>query len=204
MTEPRSLLVATTNPGKLREVRDVLATLPLRLLCLADLAPVPEPPEEGPTFEEIAIHKASYYASTTGCLTLADDSGLEVDALGVAPGVHSARYAGQPRDDAANNRKLIAALADVPLAQRTARFRCAVALADSKSLIGTASGFVDGIIVDKPVGSNGFGYDPHFYVPALGCTTAQMPPALKNSISHRGKALRNILPLLEQFLSHSD
>jgi len=192
----RVIVVATANAGKLREVRQVLRALPVRLLSLANFPAVDAPVEDGDTFEANAAIKALYYARHTGQVTLADDSGLEVDALGGAPGIHSARFAGPRRDDRANNALLIRRLAGVPPQQRTARFRCAVAVATSDRVLGVVSGAVEGRIIDDPRGHNGFGYDPHFFVPEFGLTTAEMPPDQKNAISHRGRALRAAIPLI--------
>jgi XTP/dITP diphosphohydrolase len=201
LVSPATVLIATTNQGKLREARAVLADLPVTIATLADHPSLPQPVEDAPTFEGNAKIKALHYARLTTCWTLADDSGLEVDALGGEPGVHSARYAGAGCDDLANNAKLIRALAGVESKQRTARFRCAVALADGEAIVATASGSVEGVIVDDPRGSGGFGYDPHFFVPEFDMTTAEMPPELKNRISHRGRALRGIRPAIERLLS---
>lgn len=197
------LLIATTNRGKLNEVRAMLDDLAVDVETLDDFPDLPEPVEDQDTFEGNALVKARHYARLTGRLTLADDSGLEVDALGGKPGVHSARYAGDQRDDAANNAKVIAGLSGVPAAQRTARFRCALALVTGEQVVATSSGEVSGLIVDDPRGSNGFGYDPHFYVPEVGMTAAEMPPDRKNQISHRSAALRAIRPSLQQILSHA-
>lgn len=204
---PATLLVATTNRGKLREVRAALGCLPVKIMTLDDFPRWPEPVEDAETFEGNARLKALHYARLSGGWALADDSGLEVDALGLpqsgvaAPGVRSARYAGPVRDDAANNSKLIEQLAGVPTERRTARFRCAIALADSEGVLATASGVLEGRIVDKPRGNNGFGYDPHFYVPEHDLTTAEMTPDQKNRISHRGQALRAIRPEIERLLA---
>lgn len=197
---PRTILVATTNAGKLREVCAVLSTLPVELLQLGDIPRIEPPEENADTFEENAADKALYYARATGHWTLADDSGLEVDALDGAPGVRSARYAGAAGDDQANNGKLIKALVGVPKERRTARFRCAIALADAERVRASATGLIEGLIVETPRGANGFGYDPHFLVPTHGLTTAEMTPTLKNRVSHRGQALAAILPLIEQLL----
>ncbi len=197
MTTPR-LLLATTNPGKLREVRAVLDGLGVDLIGLADLPALPPAVENADTFEGNARLKALHYAQLTGLVTLADDSGLEVDVLGGEPGVRSARYAGPACDDAANNAKLIGRLERVPLERRTARFRCAIALADGERVIEVASGTVEGHIIDEPRGANGFGYDPHFLVSRFGMTTAEMPPVQKNEISHRGQALRAIRPAIDR------
>lgn len=201
MVEGPAILIATTNPGKLREVQRILAGLPVRLVTLADHPGLDHPVEDADTFEGNARLKARYYARLLRCWTLADDSGLEVDALGGAPGVHSARYAGPRRDPAANNLKLVARLATVPPEQRTARFRCVVALADASHVVATACGVLEGVIIDEARGEHGFGYDPHFLVPEHNRTTAEMPPDEKNRISHRGQAFRAIRPALMQHLN---
>ena len=194
MVTPRVIVLATTNPGKLREVLAVLDVAGARLQSLSDFPAHPEPVEDGTTFAANAALKARYYSQMTNHWALADDSGLEVDALDRAPGILSARYAGTPGDDQANNAKLVQALAGVPDDRRTARFRCAVALADGQTILATAEGVIEGQIIDHPRGSNGFGYDPHFLVPELGLTTAELSPQEKNRRSHRGQALRVILP----------
>lgn len=201
MNDSPTLLIATSNRGKLKEVRGVLSDLAIRLLSLDEFPVIEEPVEYQATFAANARIKAIYYARHTGCWALADDSGLEVDLLDGAPGVHSARFAGTPCDDGANNAKLIEALRDVPAARRTARFRCAIAVADGGGVLAEASGTIEGVIVSKARGDNGFGYDPHFFVPALGKTTAELEPAVKNRISHRGRALAAIRPQLERILS---
>ncbi len=175
----------------------------VRVATLSDYPGLPEPVEDADTFEGNAKLKALHYARLTGCWTLADDSGLVVDALGGEPGVHSARYAGPASDDAANNTKMIEKLVDVPVEKRTARFHCAIALANANQVIATALGAVDGIIVEDARGTNGFGYDPHFFVPEFGLTTAEMEPRQKNRISHRGQALRAIRPAIERLLARS-
>ena len=201
MEKPRPvILIATTNAGKLREVRQVLGDLPVELRSLSDWLPLPEPVEDGETFEANAELKARHYARLTGAWSLADDSGLEVHALGGAPGVHSARYAGLQRDDQANNAKLVRDLKNIPPEQRTARFRCAVVLASATEVVGAVSGAVEGLIIDESRGRNGFGYDPHFLVPEFNITTAEMDPEQKNRISHRGLALRRIRPIIERYV----
>lgn len=188
-----TLLIATTSSGKFREIAAELAGVNVRLICLRDVPELPQCEEHGETFQENADEKARFYATRTGYWTLADDSGLQVDALNGQPGVRSARYAGQPRDDRANNRKLIEALADVPRDGRSARFRSAVAIAQPNgSVVARATGTVEGVIIDQPRGQGGFGYDPHFFVPELGKTTAELSRAEKNEISHRGQAVREI------------
>ena len=196
-----TLLIATSNRGKLREVRAVLVGLPVRLATLDDHPGIREPVEDADTFEGNAKIKALHYARATGGWTLAEDSGLEVDALGGAPGVYSARYAGPTCDSAANNARLVRELAGVSQDKRSARFRCVAALANPSEVVATASGFIEGVIIDKPRGANGFGYDPHFLVPEYGMTTGEMSPEQKNRISHRGTALRAIRPAIDRFLT---
>jgi len=208
MATDRQIVVATGNPGKVREIGAVLVGLPVEVLALSDLAPMPEPVEDGATFEANARTKARYYARATGLWCLADDSGLVVDPLDGRPGIHSARYAadecgpGADRGaiDAANNTKLLRELEGVGDERRTARFVCHLALADSHDVLLETSGVIEGHIAHAPAGENGFGYDPLFYVPELGCTTAQLPPERKNEVSHRGKAVRAFRRLLEQLL----
>jgi len=197
MTRPR-LLIATSNRGKFREVRALLGGTEFDLLSLADFSELPEALEDGTTFEENACKKALHYQRLTAVPTLADDSGLEVDILGGAPGVHSARFAGRQGDDAANNAKLVSLVKGVPLERRTARFRCVMALANEGRIIATSQGSVAGLIVDDPRGDKGFGYDPHFLLPQLDLTKSQLSLEVKNQLSHRGQALRAILPEIRQ------
>lgn len=207
-----SIILATRNPGKLREIQQVLADLDVQVTSLAGREETPEPDETAHTFAENARDKALYYARATGQWCLADDSGLVVDALNGAPGVYSARYAADacppsaPREvlDPANNAKLLRELADVPDEQRTARFVCSLALAVDNEIVLEADGTVEGCIARKNAGENGFGYDPLFYVPELGCTTAQLPPREKNRISHRGQAVRRFAELLRGYLERQD
>ena len=204
MKRPKAILVATSNPDKLSEVRAVLGELGVEFVTLAHFNELPVAIEDGDTFAANAEAKARHYSRLTGCWTLADDSGLEVDALDGAPGVRSARYAGRSRDYAANNAKLVAELAGVPPEARTARFRCAMALADGERILASSAGTIEGRIIDTQRGSNGFGFDPLFLVPELGMTTAEMPPEQKNRISHRGQALRAIAPALARLLAGAD
>lgn len=203
MTPPATILIATKNRGKLREVQDILAGLPVVWVTLDQFPDLPDAVEDADTFAGNAERKAIHYARLTGLWTLADDSGLEVDALGGAPGVYSARYAGRQGDDAANNQKLIAQLAGVPAQQRTARFRCTIALAGPEGILAAACETFEGLIVDDPRGANGFGYDPHFFVPELGKTAAQLPAEQKNRISHRAKALTFIRPYIKRLLGRN-
>lgn len=201
MVDAPAILIATTNRGKLREVRRILADLGVRLADLDDFPGLAVPIEDGDSFQDNATMKALHYSRLTGCLTLADDSGLEVDALNGAPGVRSARYAGPESDPAANNAKLVALLASVPPAKRTARFRCVAALAEPSGIVATTSGVLEGLIITKARGTNGFGYDPHFLIPDRNQTTAEMPTDVKNSISHRGTALAAMRELLTKYLN---
>jgi XTP/dITP diphosphohydrolase len=193
----RKLLVATHNPGKVREYQTLLADLPLEVTYLDAEGITLEVEETGLTFAENAVLKATTYARASGLWTWADDSGLEVDALGGAPGVYSARYGGPGLSDADRYRKLLDALTGVPWAGRTARFRCVVALATPAGDVRTGDGACEGIIAFGPVGSNGFGYDPVFYLPDRGQTMAQLPAETKHEISHRGRASRAAETLLE-------
>lgn len=190
------LLVATGNAGKLREIRKLFAERSLEVLGLADVPPVPEAVEDGESFAENAEKKARHYAKATGLPTLADDSGLVVDALGGAPGVFSARYAGEDADDAANNRKLLAQLQGVPAAKRRAAFVCALALCEPEGDCRIFAGRLGGVLLEAPRGDGGFGYDPLFLVPEYGKTLAELPIEIKNRISHRGQALRLLLEQL--------
>jgi XTP/dITP diphosphohydrolase len=193
---PTVILLATRSAGKIREIRQMAPQITWR--GLDEFAGVPEALEDGESFAENARKKALIYSARTGLPALADDSGLEVDALDGAPGIHSAYYAGQPRDDAANNRTLVAALCGVPPERRSARFRCVMVLARGQDVVAQTEGVIEGVIVDAPRGENGFGYDPHFFVPRLGKTTAELPPHEKNAISHRGQALRAMMAEIQR------
>jgi XTP/dITP diphosphohydrolase len=198
------LVFATRNPGKLSELRQLCAGLDLEILSAADLD-LPEVVEDGDTFAANASKKALEVARATGLPALADDSGLEVDALGGAPGVISARYAGPEHDDRMNNDRLLRDLAGVPAARRTARFRSVLALADPAGALGdrvvTAEGVCEGVILDQPRGTGGFGYDPLFYAPELGCTFAEAGVGPKNDLSHRARAMRAMRPRLVEYFA---
>jgi XTP/dITP diphosphohydrolase len=198
----RPLIVATSNPGKLREFRALLADFPFDLHSLGELG-IASPEESGATFLENAMLKARHASAAAAAAgiggaprrsvaALADDSGLEVDALGGAPGIYSARYAGEGADDAANNEKLIAALEGVPAERRGARYRCALVLLpgeeNAEPLI--AEGVWEGRILESPRGAGGFGYDPYFFLAERRQTAAQLAPEDKNRLSHRGIAMR--------------
>ncbi|HEY7348018.1 MAG TPA: RdgB/HAM1 family non-canonical purine NTP pyrophosphatase [Ktedonobacterales bacterium] len=185
-----TLLLATTNPGKLREYREIFAELPLRLTTLEEQGIDLDVEETGATFVENALLKARAYSQASGLLTLADDSGLEIDALGGEPGVRSARWPTADTSYPERFRLIFQRLAGLSPEHRTARFRCVIALARPDGWQETVEGVVEGVITDGPRGENGFGYDPIFSVPALGSTTAELSPEEKHRISHRGRAAR--------------
>lgn len=187
------LLIATTNPGKRAEIESILKRYSLRIISLNDLSSYPTVVEDGVTFEENALKKARTLAEFSGRVTLADDSGLEVDALGGAPGIHSARYGGEEAEDIRNNQKLLRALAGVPEEKRTARFVCVLALCAPPALGGGEwlfRGECAGRIAFAPRGENGFGYDPLFFYPPLNRTFAELDREAKSRVSHRGRALK--------------
>jgi len=193
-----NLVVATKNPGKIREIRALLEGLGYRILSLEDFPQFPPVEERGETFLENALEKARAAARYTGEMALADDSGLEVEALGGAPGVRSARFGGQGLTDADRNRLLLEKLRGVPMEERKARFRCVMALVTPGGEEYVVEGTCEGYIAMEPLGDHGFGYDPVFYLPRYGKTMAQLPPEEKNRISHRAKALAGIREVLER------
>lgn len=195
------VVIATKNPGKVREIVETLDATGIQWKTLADFPAAPEPEETGATFAENALLKARYYLAHTGAPVLAEDSGLEVDALGGRPGIYSARYAGEPSDDDANNAKLLEALAGVAPAERTARYRSAFALALPDGRVESAEGTVEGRIADAPAGTNGFGYDPLFIPEGHHRTFGRLGPGVKRAISHRQRALRALLPKLRAALA---
>jgi XTP/dITP diphosphohydrolase len=194
------LFVATRNRGKVRELEALLADTTLRLCSYRDFPDLEEVEEDGRTFEENAVKKAVTLAKATGLLTVADDSGLEVDALDGRPGVLSARYAGPEATDKENNEKLLAELAGVPDEKRTARFRCAIAVANPKGLIAVVEGVCDGRIAAEERGNEGFGYDPLFVKDDSVKTFAELSLELKNRVSHRALALEKALLVIEDYL----
>jgi len=195
-----NLLIATNNPHKLEEYQEIFADLPVALTTLADESITLDPAETGTTFEANAILKARAFAQASDLPVLADDSGLEVDALHGEPGVYSARYGNTAKDDHVGRYQIVLnklAAAHGTWAERTARFRCVIALATKSQLVGTVEGRVEGFISYRPKGQNGFGYDPIFFVPEFNKTLAQLSPAQKHSISHRGRAARAAIPLIK-------
>lgn len=192
------LLLATHNAGKKAEYAALLQGLDLELVTLADLGITNAIAEDGETFAQNALLKAKGYAKASGLLTLADDSGLEVDALGGAPGVHTARYGGEGLSDPERYQLLLQNMQGIPEEQRTARFRCIIALAWPDGRTQLAEGVCEGRIAHEPRGEHGFGYDPIFYLPEFGCTMAELPPEVKNRISHRARAAAAIREILQR------
>lgn len=199
----KTIVLASNNAGKVREISAMLADLPVSIVPQSQFN-LPSVEETGLTFVENALIKARYAATHSGLAAIADDSGIEVDALKGQPGIYSARYAGVDTmleaSDMANNRKLLAALSAVPAAERTARFVCLMVYLrfpeDPTPLL--AQGVWEGRITFEPHGQAGFGYDPVFFVPSHGCTSAQLDPTVKNSLSHRGQALRQLVAALHR------
>jgi len=198
------LLLATNNDHKLRELRRLLAHLPLALLTPADLGLRLEPAEDGATYEANALAKARAFADASGLPALADDSGIEVDALGGRPGLHSARYGGSGLTDEERGALLLRELADVPDGERTARYRAVLAVVAPDGTERTAEGWCEGTVARSPDGTSGFGYDPVFFVPALGVTMARLSDQEKDAISHRGNAARALAPVLAAWPLASD
>lgn len=194
----KRLLLATLNQGKIREFAEAFAETGIEVVGLDVIPDRAEVEETGETFEANARLKADYYSSLCEMPVLADDSGLEVDALGGAPGVRSARYGGPGLDSAGRNRKLLEALQGFADAQRTARFRCVLAFARAGRTLAIFEGVVEGRILEEPRGDNGFGYDPLFFHPESACTTAQLSTSTKRLISHRGAAIKAFLEALRQ------
>ena len=192
------LVIASRNEKKKQELLQIIGDLDLKVATLNEFPGAPEVEEDGLTFRDNAIKKAREVARFTGCLTLADDSGLEVDALGGSPGVYSARFAGEPTDDERNNRKLMEMLRGVPAQERTARFRCVIAIAFPDDRVETTEGICEGRISITPGGQGGFGYDPLFVPDGFSQTFAELGPEVKNRISHRGKALQEVSKLLQE------
>lgn len=198
------IVIATGNPHKVEEIRAVLAPMGFSVISLTELGcPLPaEPDEPGLTFEENARIKARYYAEQIGESVLADDSGLEVDALQGQPGVHSAYWAGhegtRAERDARNNAKLVASMQGIPAERRHARFVCTICVATPDgSVVVETRGEFEGMITDEPRGENGFGYDPHLYITERGMSSAELPTVEKNSLSHRGRAVRRLAYLIQ-------
>ena len=194
------LVLATGNQGKVRELKTMLGDLDIEVYSLKDFPEIGEIVEDGETFAENAVKKAKVVAQAANMAALADDSGLEVDYLDGAPGIYSARFAGEGKSDADNNEKLLSLLREVPQDKRTARFRCVIAICTPGGQVYTADGAFEGFIGFELKGDKGFGYDPLFYLPEYGKTSAELDSDLKNQISHRGKALAKAKSVLAGML----
>lgn len=193
----KQLVLATNNEHKIREIRSLLKNLPVELLTLRDIPNIPPLLEDGETFLENAVKKATTVFQHTGLPTLADDSGIEVFYLNMRPGVHSARYAGPNATDAQNNEKLLHAIQGVAPRRRRAQFRSVIALVD-KGLQEITEGIFSGTLAESPRGSNGFGYDPLFIPDGMAITSAELTDEEKNAISHRGQSLRKMIEVLQK------
>ena len=193
------VIVATRNQGKIREIRDALKRVGLRIYSLSDFPDVPEIEEDGKSFAENALKKARFYSKYFGKLTIADDSGLEVDGLEGLPGIYSARYAGERASSQENNQKLLKEMQGLPISKRGARFKCIMAVVSQGGKEAVAEGSCKGTIGYKEEGKKGFGYDPLFILPKYGKTMAQLSLEEKNAISHRGKALKKIRRIIQSF-----
>lgn len=194
------ILFATGNENKMKEIRMILSDLGMPIQSMKEAGIDVDIVEDGSTFEENAIIKATAIAKMTGDIVLADDSGLEIDYLNKEPGIYSARYAGADTSYDIKNRMLLDRLEGVPDEKRTARFVCVIACAFPDGTVETARGTIEGIIGHEIAGENGFGYDPIFYLPEYQCTTAELEPEKKNELSHRGKALRAMRAIMEKKL----
>lgn len=195
----KKIVIATKNKGKVREMQNAFIDLPVELVSLAEIdGDIPDAVEDGDTFKENSLKKARHYQKMTGMACLADDSGLEVDALGGAPGVYSARYSGENADDTSNNAKLVAELKKLGLISSPADYQCALTFADTDGNILQAQGFCGGEIRLEAKGNGGFGYDPYFYVGDK--SMAELTLEEKQAISHRGEALRKMAVLLKEYL----
>jgi XTP/dITP diphosphohydrolase len=196
----KEVIIATKNPGKAREFEHIFASRGIEVKTLLDFPEIPEVEETGTTFEENAILKAEAVSKALNKMVIGDDSGLIVDALEGRPGIYSARYAGEPKNDQNNTEKVLAELKNVPEEKRTARFYCALAVAVPGQTTMTVSGTCEGRILTEPRGVNGFGYDPVFYVPEKGLAMAELSADVKNRISHRANALIKLDVLLDSIL----
>lgn len=195
----RKIIFATGNENKMKEIRMILSDLGMPILSMKEAGICVDVVEDGSTFEENALKKATEIAKTVdNCIVLADDSGLEIDYLNKEPGIYSARYAGEDTSYDIKNNLLLSRLEGVPDEKRTARFVCAIAAAFPDGTTDVVRGTIEGRIGYEIAGENGFGYDPIFYVPEYGCTTAQMSPEKKNQLSHRGNALREMKIIMKK------
>ncbi|WP_307290752.1 XTP/dITP diphosphatase [Bacillus sp. SORGH_AS_0510] len=200
----KEVIIATKNPGKAREFEHIFASRGIEVKTLLDFPEIPEVEETGTTFEENAILKAEAVSSALNRMVIGDDSGLMVDALEGRPGIYSARYAGEQKNDQNNTNKVLAELENVPEEKRTARFYCALAVAVPGHKTSTVSGTCEGRILKEQRGTNGFGYDPIFYVPDKGLAMAELSSDEKNKISHRANALKKLDSILDSILESAE
>jgi XTP/dITP diphosphohydrolase len=200
----KEVIIATKNPGKAKEFEYIFASRGIAVRTLLDFPEIADVEETGTTFEENAILKAEAVSRLLNKMVIGDDSGLMVDALEGRPGIYSARYAGEQKDDQANTDKVLSELSDIPEEERAARFYCALAIAVPNQKTITVSGSCEGRILDERRGSNGFGYDPVFYVPEKGLSMAELPSSEKNKISHRANALKKLDTVLDSILERTD
>ncbi|WP_160722053.1 XTP/dITP diphosphatase [Bacillus sp. USDA818B3_A] len=196
----KEVIIATKNPGKAKEFQHIFASRGIKVRTLLDFPEIPEVEETGTTFEENAILKAEAVSRALQKMVISDDSGLMVDALDGRPGIYSARYAGESKNDQNNTNKVLSELQEVPEEKRTARFYCALAIAIPGQETKTVSGTCEGLILKEPKGTNGFGYDPVFYVPEQGRSMAELSSDEKNKISHRANALKKLDVMLDSIL----
>ena len=197
MFKPKAIVLASRNQGKIKEIETMLAVLGIRIFSLNDYPETPEIIEDGKSYLDNALKKGRTISEATGEIVIADDSGLEVDALGGAPGIYSARYAGDGADDLQNNRKLLDDLKGVPKTGRGATFRCVLVLYPPEGRYEVFEGLWEGRIAERPTGEGGFGYDPLFFLPQKGLTVAQLSPEVKNGISHRADAFAKMKERLQ-------
>ncbi len=194
----KELIVASRNKGKVAEIKELLAHLPFKVTSLLDYPHIPDIVEDGKTYRANALKKACEVARATGRMVMSDDSGIEVKVLGNAPGIYSARFAGEGASEKARNKKLFAMLKGVAMSKRQVRYRCVIALADAKGQeLGVVQGTCSGYVTTREIGKNGFGFDPLFLVKRYHKTFGQLPPELKAKISHRARALKKFLLLLK-------
>lgn len=192
------LVLATKNENKVKEMAQFLAPHDIEVVSLNEFPDLPEIEEGGKTFKDNAVIKATEACMFTGTMALADDSGLEVDCLDGLPGIYSARFAGEDKNDGENNKKLLELMAGTPAEQRTARFKCAMAVATTEGFVYSTEGVCEGVIAEAPRGEGGFGYDPLFYLPEYGKTFAELDLETKNKISHRARALAGVLDIIAE------
>lgn len=196
----KELVIATTNKGKLREIKELLKDFDLKITSLADYPDAPEVIEDGKTFAQNALKKAATIAMYTGKLTMGEDSGLQVKALNNQPGIYSARFSGEKATDEKNNQKLLRSLKGVPTEERQCCYRCYVALVDGEQIIDVVNGRCGGLVAERAKGSNGFGYDPYFFIPRYKKTFGELDPTIKAKISHRARALKKMKTILQNYL----